>query len=58
MNDAPEPKKGKRRGLMYALIPGGFALLVLILLLSGFWRQEVTEEPPTVVEQPPEPLDE
>ncbi|MDF1726539.1 MAG: nicotinate phosphoribosyltransferase [Sulfitobacter sp.] len=52
MNDGSNEKKGRRRGLLYALIPGGFVLLVLILIASGFWKQETTDDTPDVVEQP------
>lgn len=51
-------KRGKALGLVYAMIPIGFILLVLALVFGGFWTQEVTEEPNAVVEQPPAPLDE
>lgn len=32
----PKPTRGMPRSLLYALIPGGFILLVVIMLLSGW----------------------
>lgn len=52
MTKQPKPSRGMPRSLLYALIPGGFLLLVLILVLTGFWSQEPIEEQPTVIEQP------
>ena len=49
----PAPKRGMPRSLLYALIPGGFLLIVLILVFTGFFAQEVTEEPGGVMDQPP-----
>ena len=49
----PDPKRGMPRSLLYALIPGGFLLIVLILVFTGFFAQEVTDEPGGVMDQPP-----
>ncbi|MEI4264145.1 hypothetical protein [Roseovarius sp. D0-M9] len=57
MSQDPKPTRGMPRSLIYAMIPAGFIVLVLILILYGAWVQEETEEPPTVVEEPPEPLE-
>ena len=32
------------RSLIYALIPGGFVLFVLIMVLGGWWTAENEEE--------------
>lgn len=48
----PKPSKGMPRSLLYALIPGGFLLLVLILVLTGVFSQEPIEDSPTMVDQP------
>lgn len=37
-----DPKRGMPRSLIYAMIPGGFLLLVVVLMISG-WSAE--EEP-------------
>lgn len=42
MSKNSKPAKGISRGLIYAMIPAGFILLVLILMVSGFWTQETT----------------
>lgn len=52
MSQEPKPTRGMPRSLIYAMIPIGFVLLVLILVLSGFWTQETTDDPNTVVEEP------
>ncbi|WP_304616999.1 nicotinate phosphoribosyltransferase [Paracoccus sp. (in: a-proteobacteria)] len=36
----PEPKRGMPRSLLYALIPGGFLLLVAIMVFGGWATQE------------------
>ncbi|WP_071796828.1 hypothetical protein [Natronohydrobacter thiooxidans] len=51
----PKASRGMPRSLIYAMIPGGFLLLVLILVLAGQTREDAAEEPPTVVEQPAQP---
>ncbi|WFE76552.1 hypothetical protein [Roseinatronobacter sp. S2] len=52
MTKKPKPSRGMPRSLLYAMIPGGFLLLVLIMVLAGQSRDEAEEEPATVVEQP------
>ena len=52
MNKETKPTRGMPRSLLYAMIPGGFLLLILILFLAGFWTQETTEQTPPVVEVP------
>lgn len=44
MSKEPKPTRGMPRSLIFAMIPLGFVLLVLILLLTGFWTQETTDE--------------
>ena len=51
----PKPTRGMPRSLLYALIPGGFLLIVLILVFTGFFTQEVTDDAPGVMDQPPAP---
>lgn len=48
MSKEPKPRRGMPRSLIYAMIPGGFLLLILILFLAGFWTQEESDVP-----QPP-----
>ncbi|MFN4100557.1 MAG: hypothetical protein ACK4GT_12345 [Pararhodobacter sp.] len=43
MSQSPKPRRGMPRFLIYAMIPGGFLLLVLILILMGFWAQETSD---------------
>jgi TRAP-type C4-dicarboxylate transport system permease small subunit len=57
MTQDPKPARGMPRSLIYAMIPGGFILLILILILSGFWTQEATDGPATVVEEPAAPVE-
>jgi len=57
MNQKPEPKRGMPRSLIYVFVPLGFVLLVVILVLGGFWTQETTEEPASVVDEEPAALD-
>lgn len=52
MTKKPKPSRGMPRSLLYAMIPGGFLLLVLIMVWTGQSREEAEEEPPTVIEQP------
>jgi len=52
MAKKPKPSRGMPRSLLYAMIPGGFLLLVLIMVLAGQSREDAEEEPPTVIEQP------
>lgn len=42
----PKPKRGMPRSLFYAMIPGGFIVLVLILMMSG-WVAEDEPAPMT-----------
>lgn len=37
---APKPSRGLSRAMLYALIPGGFILLVVLLTLFGWTRDE------------------
>lgn len=52
MSQDPKPSRGMPRSLIYAMIPIGFVLLVLFLVLSGYWAQESADGPNTVVEEP------
>jgi len=58
MSKKPKPSRGMPRSLIYAMIPAGFLLLVLIMLLVGRSREEAEQVPPTVVERPAEVEDE
>lgn len=49
----PKPARGMPRSLIYALIPGGFLLIILILMFTGFWTQDVTHDGPGTMDQPP-----
>jgi len=40
MDDRPEPKRGMPRSLIYAMIPIGFVLIVLFMVLGGEAVQE------------------
>lgn len=57
MTTPPKPTRGMPRSLIYAMIPGGFVLLVTIMILSGVWAQEATQDPQTTVEEEPVPLE-
>ena len=46
MAKEPKPKRGMPRSLLYMTIPAGFLLLVLIMVLSGFFTTD--EEVETV----------
>ena len=52
----PKPSRGMPRSLIYAMIPLGFILLVLIMVSFGNWREETAPEPGSV-EEPLEPAD-
>lgn len=52
MKADPKPTRGMPRSLLYAMIPGGFLLLILILFLMGFWAQEVTDDPTDRIQEP------
>lgn len=58
MTEDPKPARGLKRGVLYAMIPIGFLVIVLFLVTSGVWTQETTDDAPVVVEEPPSPLDE
>lgn len=55
MQQQPKPSRGMPRSLIYAMIPIGFILLVLIMVFYGNWTEETTSEPDTVVDEPLEP---
>lgn len=55
MQQQPKPSRGMPRSLIYAMIPIGFILLVLIMVFYGSWTEETTPEPDTVVDEPLEP---
>jgi TRAP-type C4-dicarboxylate transport system permease small subunit len=55
MADDPKPTRGMPRSLIYVMIPAGFIVIVLVLMLSGALRQEEVG-PPEVVEEPPAPV--
>ncbi len=46
MAPKPDPKRGMPRSLIYALIPGGFILLVVGMLVFG----GTADEPPAMEE--------
>lgn len=50
MSQDPKTTRGMPRSVIYAMIPLGFLLLVLVLIFSGFLTQEVTDGPGVVVE--------
>lgn len=52
MSRDPKPTRGMPRSLLYALIPVGFLLLVIIFVWSGNGEQETGGEVPPAVEQP------
>ena len=56
MSPKPKPSRGMPRSLIYAMIPLGFILLVLIMVVSGYWTEETAEDP-GVVEQELSPAD-
>jgi len=51
----PKPTAGMPRSLLYAMIPIGFILLVVALLILGFWTRETTEPPGGAGEEPTVP---
>lgn len=53
----PKPTRGMPRSLIFALIPGGFLLIILILVFTGFFTQEVTHDGQGVMDQPPAATD-
>lgn len=52
MSHTPKTRRGIPRSLIYALIPGGFLLLVAILFLMGFWTQEASDVPSGTMQLP------
>ncbi|WCR00971.1 hypothetical protein [Paracoccus aestuarii] len=40
MAQDPKPKRGMPRSILYAMIPGGFLVLVLIMTLTGWFSAE------------------
>lgn len=55
MAQDPTPKRGPGKSLFYVLIPAGFVLLIVIMMLSGWWQnesEEGVETVPGVNEQP------
>jgi len=56
MTKEPKPRRGMPRSLIYLFIPLGFIILILVMVLGGFWAEETTEEPRTVEEEPTAPL--
>ncbi len=57
MPPRPEPKRGLPRSLIYALIPGGFILLVIVMVFSG-WVVEDEPAPMTEVREEAEEISE
>lgn len=53
----PDAKRGLPRSLIYALIPGGFILLVVVLLVSG-WLAEDEPAPMTEAREEAEEINE
>lgn len=47
MAQDPKPKRGMPRSILYAMIPGGFLVLVLIMTLTGWFS---VEEPAPMAE--------
>ncbi|ARU00265.1 hypothetical protein [Yoonia vestfoldensis] len=50
MTQDPKSTRAMPRSLIYAMIPIGFLLLVLVLILSGVLTQEAVDDPRVVVE--------
>lgn len=51
----PDPKRGMPRSLLYALIPGGFIVLIIVLMLSG-WSVQDEAAPMTEVREEAEEI--
>ncbi|MDF1707679.1 MAG: hypothetical protein P1U72_06265 [Paracoccaceae bacterium] len=51
-----KPGRGMPRSLIYAMIPLGFILLVLVMVVVGNWTEETAPDPGTV-EEPTQPAD-
>ena len=45
MAPEPKPSRGMPRSLLYALIPGGFILMVVLMMLFGRAEQEEAGSP-------------
>jgi amino acid transporter len=62
MNKATKPTRAMPRSLIFAMIPAGFILLVVILIVIGRITQEAADHPPATVpdpgpvQQPAQPL--
>jgi|GEM_PF-2091220 len=48
MAQEPKPTRGMPRSLLYALIPGGFLLIVVLMLVFGQAKEEQSEPPAPV----------
>lgn len=48
MAPEPKPSRGMPRSLLYALIPGGFILMVVLMLIFGRGAEEAAEPTDTV----------
>ena len=48
MAPEPKPSRGMPRSLLYALIPGGFILMVVLMLVFGRGAEEAAEPTDTV----------
>jgi len=59
MSDNRKSARSARHWPLYAMIPLGFIVLVLVLIFSGFWRQDPEGTTETeIVDEPPAPLGE
>jgi hypothetical protein len=52
MRKEPAPRRGMPRSLIYAMIPLGFLLLVMVMVFVGDQTSE--DEPGTIVDEPVE----
>ncbi len=52
MAPEPKPSRGMPRSLLYALIPGGFILMVVLMLIFGRTSDEQTGPVETVPVMP------
>lgn len=53
----PAPRRGLPRSLLYALIPGGFLLLVAVMVFGG-WATQDEPAPMTEAREEAEQIDE
>jgi TRAP-type C4-dicarboxylate transport system permease small subunit len=44
----PKPSRGMPRSLIYAMIPLGFILLVIVMIAVGVWSEDSAPPPPVV----------